>query len=151
MDELEWLRENAKLTPAQRDAAVDDLIGLVGAVDGILQVQSTADADYFLLAAGRSFAGSDAEAVARHLPARVPVAVHRLRRAGRPLQRGPGLDDHASAGRAHRRGAGASAGLTAIHRRRPRGRRRAAGNFPGLPDGHIARGTAGNARSGTAR
>ncbi|HEX5639957.1 MAG TPA: hypothetical protein VFX81_09170 [Burkholderiaceae bacterium] len=63
MDEMEWLRENAKLSPAQRDAAVDDLIGLVGAVDGILQVQSKADADYFLLAAGRSFAGSDAEAV----------------------------------------------------------------------------------------
>ena len=63
MDEMEWLRENAKLTPAQRDAAVDDLIGLVGAVDGILQVQSKADADYFLLAAGRSFSSADAEAI----------------------------------------------------------------------------------------
>ncbi len=50
MDEMEWLRENEKLTPAQRDAAVDDLIGLVGAVDGILQAQSKADADYFLIA-----------------------------------------------------------------------------------------------------
>ena len=63
MDEMEWLRENAKLTPEQRDAAVDDLIGLVGAVDGILQLQSNADADYFLLAAGRSFGSGDAEAI----------------------------------------------------------------------------------------
>jgi hypothetical protein len=63
MDEMEWLRENEKLTAEQRDAAVTDLIGLVGAVDGILQAQSKADAEYFLLAAGRSFASSDAEAI----------------------------------------------------------------------------------------
>ncbi len=47
LDELEWTREDAKLTDDERDAAVDDLIALVGAVDGILQVQSTADAEYF--------------------------------------------------------------------------------------------------------
>jgi len=47
LDELEWRRENAKLTPAERDRAVDELIELVGAVDGILQLQSGADADYF--------------------------------------------------------------------------------------------------------
>ena len=34
------MRENAKLTAKQRDQAVDDLIGLVGAVDGILQMQA---------------------------------------------------------------------------------------------------------------
>jgi hypothetical protein len=48
LDELEWQREDAKLTPAERDDAVDDLIALVGAVDGILQAQAAADADYFL-------------------------------------------------------------------------------------------------------
>jgi hypothetical protein len=48
LDELEWRREHAKLTPAQIDAGVDDLIALVGAVDGILQVQANADVDYFL-------------------------------------------------------------------------------------------------------
>ena len=32
LDELEWTREDAKLTPEARDAAVDDLIALVGAV-----------------------------------------------------------------------------------------------------------------------
>jgi hypothetical protein len=63
MDELEFLRENAKLTPEQRDAAVNDLIALVGAVDGILQMQSKADADYFLMAAGRPFGSEEAEAI----------------------------------------------------------------------------------------
>ena len=63
MDEMEWLRENGKLTPEQRDAAVDDLIGLVGAVDGILQAQSKSDADYFLMTAGRAFTSEEAAAV----------------------------------------------------------------------------------------
>ena len=47
LDELEWKDEHASLSPAQRDQAVDDLIALVAAVDGILQAQSAADADYF--------------------------------------------------------------------------------------------------------
>jgi hypothetical protein len=59
LDELEWKRENARLTEAERDAAVDDLIALVAAVDGILQAQAAADADYFLLQAGRSFSGTE--------------------------------------------------------------------------------------------
>jgi hypothetical protein len=48
MDELEWPREDKKLTPAERDRMVDELIELVGAVDGILQAQGKADVDYFL-------------------------------------------------------------------------------------------------------
>jgi len=48
LDELEWVREDAKLTAEARDRAVDDLIALVGAVDGILQMQAEADAAYFL-------------------------------------------------------------------------------------------------------
>jgi len=55
LDELEWQRENAKLTPAQRDQAVTDLIDLVAAVDGILQMQAAADVDYFLRVCGRVF------------------------------------------------------------------------------------------------
>ena len=55
LDELEWAREDAKLGAAERDAAVDDLIALVGAVDGILQAQAPADAQYFMANAGRSF------------------------------------------------------------------------------------------------
>ena len=55
LDELEWERENAKLVPDERDRAVTDLIELVGAVDGILQIQSAADVDYFLRVCGRTF------------------------------------------------------------------------------------------------
>jgi hypothetical protein len=55
LDELEWKRENAKLSPEQRDRAVTDLIELVGAVDGILQLQAAADTDYFLRVCGRVF------------------------------------------------------------------------------------------------
>jgi hypothetical protein len=55
LDEMEWKREHAKLTAQQRDAAVDDLIALVAAVDGILQVQSAADVDYFLRLAERPY------------------------------------------------------------------------------------------------
>jgi hypothetical protein len=63
MDEMEWLRENAKLTDEQRDQAVDDLIGLVGALDGILRAQAKADGDFFLLAAGRAFTSDEAAAI----------------------------------------------------------------------------------------
>jgi hypothetical protein len=48
LDELEWKDEDARLSPAERDQAVNDLIALVGAVDGILQAQSAADAKYFI-------------------------------------------------------------------------------------------------------
>jgi hypothetical protein len=47
MDEMEWLRENRKLDARERDRAVDELIELVGAVDGLLQRQAIADVDYF--------------------------------------------------------------------------------------------------------
>lgn len=47
LDELEWGRENAKLTAAEREQGVTDLIELVAAVDGLLQLQASADADYF--------------------------------------------------------------------------------------------------------
>jgi len=63
LDELEWRREHAKLTDADRDRGVTDLIDLVGAVDGILQVQSAADTKYFLLRAGRSFSSAEQTAI----------------------------------------------------------------------------------------
>src|SRR5262245_7505877 len=55
LDELEWQRENARLTPAERDQGVHDLIELVGAVDGILQAQAMADSHYFVSICQRSF------------------------------------------------------------------------------------------------
>jgi hypothetical protein len=63
LDEMEWLRENEKLDAAARDQAVDQLIGLVGAVDGICQMQAAADADYFVRAAGRAFDAKQAQAI----------------------------------------------------------------------------------------
>jgi SAM-dependent methyltransferase len=48
IDELEWVRENARLSAEQRDQAVDDMIALVGAVDGIVCAQAAADVRYFL-------------------------------------------------------------------------------------------------------
>ena len=59
LDELEWVRENARLTLRQKEQAVTDLIDLVAAVDGILQAQSQADAAYFLGIAGRRFTGEE--------------------------------------------------------------------------------------------
>jgi hypothetical protein len=65
LDELEWRRENARLGPAQVDQAVDDLLALVAAVDGIVQVQAAADADYFLRAAGRVFSPTEADRIGK--------------------------------------------------------------------------------------
>ena len=63
LDEMEWLRADERLDSAQRDRAVDDLIGLVGAVDGICRMQATADAEYFLQTAGRAFDAAQAKAI----------------------------------------------------------------------------------------
>ncbi|MBC7938965.1 MAG: hypothetical protein H7Z19_04240 [Chitinophagaceae bacterium] len=59
VDEMEWQREDARLTPAQRDMAVDDLIVLVGAVDGLLQTQASADAGYLMRACGRELSAAE--------------------------------------------------------------------------------------------
>jgi hypothetical protein len=67
MDELEWRRENASLSAAERDRAVGDLIDLVVAVDGILQAQSAADAEYFGKIAGRDFDSGQQERIAQGL------------------------------------------------------------------------------------
>lgn len=65
LDELEWVREDKHLTPAQRDTGVDDLIDLVGAVDGILQAQAAADAEYFLRHCAGAYDSVHAETVNR--------------------------------------------------------------------------------------
>jgi hypothetical protein len=55
LDELEWRREDATLSPDERDRAVDDFIALVGAVDGILQQQASLDVGYFVSIASARF------------------------------------------------------------------------------------------------
>ena len=59
-------RATRALTAAERDRGVDDLIALVGDVDGIVQLQAQADADYFLRCAGRAFSAAEQDRVARH-------------------------------------------------------------------------------------
>lgn len=53
LDEIELVQEDGRLDEAARDKAVDALIALVGAVDGILQGQARSDADYFCQHVGR--------------------------------------------------------------------------------------------------
>src|SRR5262249_26900018 len=57
LDELEWTRCDKAIGAVERDAAVNDFIGLVGAVDGILQAQSAADVEYFCHNAEGRFTG----------------------------------------------------------------------------------------------
>ena len=59
LDELEWRREHARLDAAGRDRGVDELIELVGAVDGIVQMQAQADMAYFAERAGRTFTSDE--------------------------------------------------------------------------------------------
>jgi hypothetical protein len=63
LDELEWLREDGRLTAAERDRAVDELIELVAGVDGILQVQGHADAAYFMSVNARCFDAGQQQAI----------------------------------------------------------------------------------------
>ncbi|MGB3210010.1 MAG: hypothetical protein WBB19_04810 [Desulforhopalus sp.] len=55
IDELEWERENNKISDGEREKAVDELIGIIEDVDGILQSQSNVDVDYFLKVSNLSF------------------------------------------------------------------------------------------------
>jgi hypothetical protein len=61
LDELEWRRHDGSLDPEARDRGVTELIELVQAVDGLLQVQAAADAKYFLSALGRKLTPSQEE------------------------------------------------------------------------------------------
>ncbi len=63
LDEMEWIQEDQRLDAAQRDSAVNDLIGLVAAVDGIVQMQAGADTEYFIQLARRPFDAGQVKAV----------------------------------------------------------------------------------------
>jgi hypothetical protein len=53
MDELEWRREDARVSAGEREAGVGELIELAAEIDSILQGQSAADARYFAAASNR--------------------------------------------------------------------------------------------------
>jgi len=61
IDELEWVRWDEKVSVAERDRGVDEFIELVGAVDGILQMQAIEDAKYFSRTSGRRFSQEERE------------------------------------------------------------------------------------------
>ena len=61
MDALEWPREDMKLSAAERERAIDEVIELVGAIDGILQKQSESDVQYFVENSSRSFSDENIE------------------------------------------------------------------------------------------
>jgi len=63
LDEMEWQREDTRVTPAQREQGVTDLIDLVAAVDGLLQMQAAADADYFMTVNSRQLAKDEIDAL----------------------------------------------------------------------------------------
>ena len=63
LDELEFRRHDAALTAEERDRSVDDFIGLVAALDGILQTQAAADAGYFVANCGRTVKPNEARAI----------------------------------------------------------------------------------------
>ena len=63
MDELELVRHDAELTAEERDQAVDEFIDLAVAVDGILQSQSAADAEYFSMTCGRPVGAREFDAI----------------------------------------------------------------------------------------
>ena len=63
LDELEWRREDASLSSAQRDSAVDDLLALVAGIDAMLQAQAAADASYFVEIARRPFTAGEMRAI----------------------------------------------------------------------------------------
>jgi hypothetical protein len=52
LDELEFAREDARVSAAERDTGVDDLIALIQSIDGMVQAQAVADAGYFCRIAG---------------------------------------------------------------------------------------------------
>ena len=63
MDELELVREDARLTAEDRDKAVNEFIELVVAVDGIVQLQSAEDSEYFAANCGRPLNSEESKAI----------------------------------------------------------------------------------------
>jgi hypothetical protein len=63
LDEMELAAEDARISANERNAALTDLIDLVGAIDGILQQQAAADAGYFMRIAEARFSDAQRERI----------------------------------------------------------------------------------------
>lgn len=67
MDYLEVARAFEKMTPAETDVAIDDLIDLVGAVDGLLQQQTGHDLENLERYLERSFSAAEREEISANV------------------------------------------------------------------------------------
>ena len=105
IDELEWVRENARLSAEERDQAVDDMIALVGAVDGIVCAQAAADVRYFLTVKAPNLSEQNSAAAARPGAPGLSLAVHSLRCRGAAVSEGAQRHGHRRANAADRSGA----------------------------------------------
>ena len=63
MDEIEWAREDRRLSAAERDRAVSELIELLQLFDAVLRAQASADAAYFLRLCEREFTAAEQQAI----------------------------------------------------------------------------------------
>ena len=63
LDELEWRAEDERIDEKARDQAVDDLIALVVEVDKVLQAQTAADFDYFIIHSRQLYSGDQQRVV----------------------------------------------------------------------------------------
>lgn len=76
LDLLEWEAIDQNLSEAEREKAVEDLLELVMAVDGLLNVQATADAKYFLANTQKSY--SDDERLIIEKTFSMPIVINTL-------------------------------------------------------------------------
>ena len=67
LDHLEILREFGSMTDAERDEAIDDLIELVGAIDGLLQEQVRRDLENLQRYLDRTFTEIESEEISSNL------------------------------------------------------------------------------------
>ena len=107
LDELEWKRVDAKVTPAERERGVGRLDRISSAaIDGVLQAQAQADSDYFI-AQGDYSAAAAAGDPRRHAQG-VSLAVHRVGGPGGLVRELAEVDGPGRAIRARHDGAGAA-------------------------------------------
>ncbi len=90
------MREDGKLSAKKRDGAVDDMIGLVGAVGGILQMQAKSDAERIQKILGGMVNKSQMQRIGEAL---APIVGKEVVLRGRPV----GRPRPASTGRLARR------------------------------------------------
>jgi len=98
MDEIEWPLEDKQLTPTERDRAIDELIQLVTAVDGILHTQSKADVEYFSKASDSFLGKEEREQMMASVLKAYRLAVHFLWGRASQVQKGAGRLGYRSPG-----------------------------------------------------